>query len=53
MLSALEDFYVEGKTRRGHLFYSSFMYVDIPENTVCKDFFILCGEGVENEDRTT
>lgn len=27
------------------------MYVDIPENTVWKDFVILCGEGVESEVR--
>lgn len=51
MLSALEVFYVEEKTKRGHVFHSSFMYVDIPESTVRKGFVILCREGVENEVR--
>lgn len=47
MLSALEDFYVEEKTKRGHLLHSSFRYVDIPENTLWKGF-ISCRKGVEN-----
>lgn len=35
MLSALEDFYVEEKTKRSHLFHSSFMYEDYFSKRFC------------------